>query len=187
MCRLFLLISKGVERCFLVAMSVLTLLQQKVKHFQFPSNFNFLFTHQLPKRSEFEEIRSRLDFKTVLPRNICLDRCWRWRQPFNVKCGSIWHAKKYPPTNIIREESLIQSSDVLVHPMNLGNPTMLLHCGLSPSVGKLIGPRKLFCPSKILAGGLLMLTKIRYLFIKVCVLMLSRLREILTGKDLHFV
>lgn len=30
-----------------------------------------------------------------------------------------------------------------------------------------------------------MLTKIRYLFIKVCVLMLSRLREILTGKDLH--
>ena len=31
-----------------------------------------------------------------------------------------------------------------------------------------------------------MLTKIRYLFIKVCVLMLSRLREILTGKDLHF-
>ena len=132
MCRLFLLILKGVERCFQVAMSVLTLLQQKVKHFQFPSNLNFLFIHQDLNSKKY--VRSGLDFKTVLPRNICLDRCWRWRQPFNVKCGSIWHAKKYPPTNIIREESLIQSSDVLVHPLNLGNPTLLLHCGLSPKV-----------------------------------------------------
>ena len=140
------------ERCFQVAMSVLTLLQQKVKTFSISIQLELPFYSSV-ERSEFEEIRSRLDFKTVLPRNICLDRCWRWRQPFNVKCGSIWHAKKYPPTNIIREESLIQSSDVLVHPMNLGNPTMLLHCGLSPSVGKLIGPRKLFCPSKIWQGA----------------------------------
>ena len=74
MCRLFLLISKGVERCFQVAMSVLTLLQQKVKTFSISIQLELPFYSSV-ERSEFEEIRSRLDFKTVLPRNICLDRC----------------------------------------------------------------------------------------------------------------